>query len=119
MVACPNDGACQGDRSALLACQNATYMPLTTSGQLQLTPNNCSLESAVDSTDQLVYIRQQCTSGYYGPCAPCVSDKPAMAVRTAELAPGLANAADTMAPSLWPILTALCLCCCSWTTQFE
>ncbi len=36
MAACPNGGACQGDRSALLACQNATYMPLTTSGQLQV-----------------------------------------------------------------------------------
>ncbi|KAL0045512.1 hypothetical protein WJX82_008793 [Trebouxia sp. C0006] len=67
MAACPNGGACQGDRSALLACQNGTYMPLTTSGQLQSMPNNCSLESAVDSTDQLSYMRQQCTPGYYGP----------------------------------------------------
>ncbi|KAL0021752.1 hypothetical protein WJX79_003206 [Trebouxia sp. C0005] len=67
MAACPNGGACQGDRSALLACQNASYMPLMTSGQLQSMPNNCSLESAVDSTDQLSYMRQQCSPDYYGP----------------------------------------------------
>ena len=36
-------------------------------------PNNCSLDSAVDSTDQLSYMRQQCTPGYYGPlCALCL-----------------------------------------------
>jgi len=40
---------------------------------LQSTPNNCSLESAIDSTDQLSYMRQQCTPGYYGPlCALCL-----------------------------------------------
>ncbi|DBA81321.1 TPA: hypothetical protein ACH3X2_006929 [Trebouxia sp. C0005] len=73
MAACPNGGACQGDRSALLACQNASYMPLMTSGQLQSMPNNCSLESAVDSTDQLSYMRQQCSPDYYGPlCALCL-----------------------------------------------
>ena len=36
MAACPNSDACQGDRSVLLACQTAGYMPLTTSGQLQV-----------------------------------------------------------------------------------
>ena len=51
-------------------------------------------------------------------CVPCVSNKTAMTMRTAELVLGPANAADIMAPPLWPMLSALCLCCCSWTTQY-
>ena len=36
-------------------------------------PNNCSLQSPVDSTDAQSYMRQQCSPGYYGPlCAMCL-----------------------------------------------
>lgn len=38
MAACPNAGACKGDRNALLACQTAAYMPPETSGALQVMP---------------------------------------------------------------------------------
>ncbi|DBA73772.1 TPA: hypothetical protein ACH3X2_009743 [Trebouxia sp. C0005] len=71
IITCPNNNACQGNTSALVACQNTTYH-----NQLQVSlpeEAGCDLTSPLSSSDSASYLRQLCSDGYYGPvCSLCV-----------------------------------------------